>query len=224
MATIISLSGPIKSGKDTLADYAISMGLASGKVSFAGPLKKICMKTFNLLPEQVYEQKYKEMLFLEPLVLNYGHLISINKCLEEYDIPLPEKLDYCCLYYTDNNNKPLVGTLLTSPRHILQFIGTEYIRNCIDSEWHIKAAFSKKEIPFNSINSTLYVTDARFPNEIEFIKKNFNAKTFYIHRDEAEEIMNKSAHPSELKLKEVRQLVDRIIYNNGTLEEFYGNV
>lgn len=229
---IFLISGPIKSGKDTCADYLISKKLIAGKIALAGPLKQICKNVFNLSSEQVYEQGPKEALFERPIKFDLLHLAEIIRLMNEYvcivepdtivnsfknmDSIFPFKFIQLARKHID-----ILGKEFRSPREILQYVGTEYIRNIVDPDWHLKAAFSEKNLKTLEINGIYCVTDVRFPNELEYLNKNFNTRSIYIHRDSAEEELNKSSHASELQLKNVRTFVDEVVFNNSSLEDFY---
>ena len=63
---IVSFTGPKGSGKDTSADILKEEKIASGSLSFAGPLKKICMEVFKLHHNYMNDPILKEK---EPLTI-----------------------------------------------------------------------------------------------------------------------------------------------------------
>jgi hypothetical protein len=108
-----------------------------------------------------------------------------------------------------------------SPRMALQLIGTDLFRNKFYDE--IWVAIVEKKI-MNNLNKNIVISDCRFPNEINLIKK-YNGKMIHIYRNlpdwyndykkgiEREEI--KKIHPSETSW--IKTIFDYEIYNNSSL-------
>ena len=208
---IIAYIGPKNSGKDACAKAAIEAGLVEGVVKFAGPLKSICSDVFGI-PLSVFEDMTKKEAKMEA-VLNGNRLASILFRMHEYITLTPDKvlpLEEHLMKHED--------ILLTSPRHILQYVGTEIIR-AWDEDWHCKAAFSEEALPSPNPYSTFAVTDCRFLNEYYYLKGRHDTEFHYVHRPEAEAILAEATHASELGLKELRLKIENTINNTGTLEE-----
>jgi hypothetical protein len=100
-----------------------------------------------------------------------------------------------------------------SPRDAMILIGTEIGRNIIHQDIWIKTLFDRYEK--NKIN--LLISDLRFPNEYEEIKKR-NGIIIRINSNREK----KSDHISECALD--NHNFDYIIDNNGTLDELYEQV
>ena len=66
---VINIIGPKKAGKDTAADALKKSKLARMNVSFAAPLKKVCMEHFDLSRNHVHDQDIKEIDYLKRLSL-----------------------------------------------------------------------------------------------------------------------------------------------------------
>lgn len=99
-------------------------------------------------------------------------------------------------------------------RALLQFWGTEFRRNVNPDYWVTKVAKRlEKEKP-----EVALITDMRFPNEMEFIKK--YGETVRVDRPDLPALTPQS-HPSEKALSLVPdEEWTCILENNGTLEEF----
>ena len=223
---ILGLIGPKQAGKDTAEELLESMKKVNAKISFAGPLKKICAAVFDIAATNLNDPVLKEKPFATPIVLTKKHLRAIkNLCTDIVD-PLSED---GTTYLYNPNKASIVGLEnmeLKSPREVLQIIGTEYIRNQIFSEWHLRAAFSKASLDnFKrqyGVDVVLCVTDVRFVNEYLFLKEKFGAdfSCFYIERPEAEAKLALATHPSELETKKIKELLgSSLIKNSGTIEE-----
>jgi hypothetical protein len=216
---IASFTGPKGSGKDTSADILKELKIAKGSISFAGPLKKICMEVFNLHHTLVSDPILKE----KPLTS--GEIIITPKILRKINQLMMEYLDPEEFFYSPNRASVvgLEGTPLRTPREILQIIGTEWIRNRIHPDWHLQAAFSSKTLEKLDQSGLYCVTDARFVNEYQFLANKFGEdfKGFYVERPEAEERLAQATHDSERKVLEVRAVIpeSNIILNDGSLED-----
>lgn len=112
-----------------------------------------------------------------------------------------------------------------TPRYVMQFFGTDLFRN----HWHKDVwvtALEKKVINYLSENKNIVITDCRFPNEIDFIKK-YNGILIHVHKILPEwfySFSNNSnnsylLHPSELEW--IKTKFDYTIPNNSTKEDLY---
>lgn len=122
------------------------------------------------------------------------------------------------VYSDENLNKTshLWGTVLTSPRHIAQFVGTDLLRNCIDPDIHLKIAAGK----MNSSKINV-VSDIRFKNEYDFFEKTIPGFfSMYINRPEVIPVDLESAPASERFVPEIGRGCHTSIINNGEKESF----
>lgn len=218
---IIGFVAPKSGGKDTAALMLIEARKANGKISFAGPLKDVCSKVFKIPLHNLNDPILKEALFETPIVLTKKHLRDIkNECVRLVDPESDGKLLY-------NPNKASVlgieGRSLSSPRELMQFIGTDFIRNKIFQGWHLNAAFGKENLRQYDANGVYCVTDIRFMNEYEFLKERFgdDFSCFYVERPEAEEKLKTATHPSELETQKIKAALDEssIVVNDGSIED-----
>lgn len=98
-----------------------------------------------------------------------------------------------------------------SPREILQWMGTDIIRNQLDATFFIK--HMQRRIN-QSTKKLIIITDVRFPNEAMLIKS-LGGTIIHINRDSANTpITHASEQPIPI------ELIDVSICNNGTKEEF----
>jgi hypothetical protein len=223
---LIGFVGPKQAGKDTAALILKDLKVSRGKLSFAGPLKRICSEIFNIPAIMLEDPILKEKAFKEPLVLTRKHLRDVkNKCVEILD-PYTDGGEIV-LY---NPNKATIIGLenrtINSPRELLQIIGTDFIRNRIFEGWHLNAAFSDATLEYqkkqHGVNAALCVTDIRFVNEYLYLKNRFGSdfNCFYILRPDAEKILESATHASELETKKIRELLtDSVIKNEGNVDE-----
>lgn len=108
-----------------------------------------------------------------------------------------------------------------TPRFVLQYFGTDLFRNHFHNEIWI-AAVERQLSKYQNV----VITDCRFPNEIEILRK-YNATIIKITRGELpkwyldyeEEIIEKPVdiHPSEYMW--IKEKFDYEINNNGSIED-----
>lgn len=216
---IISFTGPKGSGKDTCADLLKADGISEGKISFAGPMRKMFTEIFELDPILFDDRELKEYPFDTSIELNCMALIRLLTYMDDYvETTEEQKERNLDLMIKEGLKKHVVRT----PRELLQYVGTEIIRKHINPAWHIEAAFSAKGLEGLNPEGIYCVTDARFPNEYEWLNNRFmlDFTGFYVDRPEAEELLKTATHASELQVKEVRKLIptDLVLDNSGTLD------
>ena len=104
-----------------------------------------------------------------------------------------------------------------TPREAMQKLGTEFGRGMINTKlWELRAG---QEI-LKASNHLVVVTDIRFDNEAELIKK-LGGVVINIERPNRDEIKGVKAHQSEKGIKP--ELIDYNINNNDTLETLYSD-
>lgn len=218
---IICFSAPKGGGKDTAAAILIKAKKANGKISFAGPLKDICSKVFKIPLQVLNDPVLKETPFKQPITLTKKHLRDIkNECVT---ILNPEQGNV--LLYNPNKASVLgiEGRVMNSPRELMQFIGTDFIRNRIFQGWHLNAAFGEANLSKCEANGVYCVTDARFFNEYEFLRDRFgdDFSCYYVERPEAEENLKNATHASELETQKIKAALpsENIILNDGTEDD-----
>lgn len=102
----------------------------------------------------------------------------------------------------------------STPRHMMQTLGTEWGRDTInDNIWVIAAEKRLKHM--HSINpaATILITDVRFQNEADFVRKH----GFLIHMHRSIKRIDGSIHRSENPLSV--KSTDHIIINDGDLDQ-----
>lgn len=80
-------------------------------------------------------------------------------------IPMAKKLKEVALSIGWNGVKDAKG------RRLLQILGTEVMRECIDEDYHIKAWMQYAEEALLSGKRILICDDIRFPNELQFMQQ-----------------------------------------------------
>jgi hypothetical protein len=115
-----------------------------------------------------------------------------------------------------------------SPRKMLQFFGTEVMRDNLDS--HIWAHATEKRmldteklfLEMTGQKPHFVISDVRFPNEIDMIRRN-GGKIWHVRRGPLPDWFGKddpSIHESERAWN--REPMDAAIHNDGTIEQMCG--
>ena len=159
---LLGVAGKLESGKDTVADYLVKHK-SYVKLSFADNLKEICMHTFGLTYDQCYTTEGKLTNFDKPLELTKEHINKISDWLyEKNDIFISPDMYQSMLHVYGFNVE------YVNPRHILQHVGTEIMRDCVHPDIHVSVTLDK--IKSEKIQKAI-IPDARFENERRLIKE-----------------------------------------------------
>lgn len=189
MGSIIGFCGRKESGKSELAKVCEEFGYE--RLSFATPLKHLICNLISCDIDTLNKLKTVESSY------TFG---TID-----------------CLYLSKETNIPIeiikekfLDKRFTTVRQLLQFIGTDLIRN-YNPNWHVN-----KMIELIDTDKNYAIDDVRFPNEAKFIK-DLNTKMlsrlWFVLRPKLDNISN---HESETALK--WQDFRNIIVNDKSLE------
>lgn len=171
---LICFAGNAGVGKDTAAEILID-DYGYKKIAFADEIKVICSDTFGIEHKYFTDTELKEKPFETPIKITQEHLSNIIRAVSRYDMSFSDTA------YRDMSKVGL-GVKLESPRHMMQFVGTELVRGCLDNNaWLI--IFSKKCKEINKV----VVTDVRMKNEAEFLKS-LGGKVAKINRKGAKSV------------------------------------
>ena len=111
------------------------------------------------------------------------------------------------------------------PRELLQELGTDIIRKKIDNDFFVRRICEDIKV-YSYYFDIITISDARFPNELEWPKKIFeNVINIRIIRDGYDSVLTKTEqkHLTEVALDEYNNY-DYVIHNDGTLEDLKGKV
>jgi len=105
-----------------------------------------------------------------------------------------------------------------SIRHFLQVLGTEGMRKLFGEEFWI----TRLGLELDTLKSDAVITDVRFENEAEFIRKR-GGQIWHVYRPDPSGLNDQAqAHASEAGVAML--LGDRVIKNTGTLKELEAKV
>lgn len=205
---ILGLSGKFMVGKDTVADRLIEQHGWEKKTAFASALKSFCGEVFSLKSELLYTQAGKAYKFDNPIVFGHDYLdIIISRMRETHNVA-KDNVDY----------SRLLGRHLSTPRELLQFIGTEVVRFYSSTYWVDIVLLGAKSF------SKVIITDVRFENEAEAV---LNSDGFLVRVERPlcfrtkEKDLKIIEHPSETALDSWKNW-DFILENNiNNLHAFY---
>lgn len=196
--TLVLISGKLRSGKDTFADYleeaAKEAQVSTKRGLFARALKDNCRKDFAPLCR-----------FLKAEYLR----------LAEHGIPHEE------IAWMDVRDDHFYDNKTDMTRFLLQAYGTEIFRNRVDENYWVNQLLQE----FSHADAEVFiVTDTRFPNEIVVPTEWAEGRSMLLStvRIERESIARTGtlthAHLSETALDEF-PFWDYVYHNNGTKED-----
>lgn len=225
---IIAMSGKMGSGKDTGVEYLIK-NYGFKRMAFADDLKYMCMNSFGLTYEQCFDEAAKFTPFEEEtpflffwhkhspkaITLNINHLRNIGSWIEKNGFYLSSSQRFRLAALAEKN------ITFETPRHILQYVGTEICRDIVDVNYH--AIVLKRNID-KCAEIRIAIADCRFPNERTAIKE-WGGTTILVN--ERETLMaadqKAKAHASENSLGDASEY-DYVIANSGTLFDLAYNI
>ena len=204
---IVAFSGIKFSGKDTAAECLISR-YGFKRIGLADKLKDLCSDVFKVNRQDMDDPSKKELTFEVHLKITNEHLVQLLSTVKN------DGFDFSYDKVLEEVKSNFEGTFLKSIREMLQIIGTDILRTFVkDDIWleYITKFFDKK--------SKIVVTDARFKNERDFLKKN-GAVLVLIKRPK---IVSNNTHISENQLGEDSDY-DAIIYNDSDIKSLHFTV
>lgn len=105
-------------------------------------------------------------------------------------------------------------------RGFLQTMGTDYLRKYINNDYHTDFVI---EEALRDVTKNYVISDFRFPNESSCWQSHLDKFIVSSVRIERDSIEKKDLHESETALDDYPELINFVIKNNGTLEEFNEN-
>ena len=187
--------------------------------AFADKLKDMVCLLIGCTREQLEDREFKEKELGEEWWYTYGRIGNVDILVSYLDMDKEFK----------NNNNAYIEKL--TPRELLQIIGTECIRDKVHPNAWVNALFADYKscsLPdettfiddegFIRKNSSQWIiTDMRFPNELEAVKRR-GGITIRVNRPGLAE----SNHESETSLDSA--IFDYIINNDSSIEDLIHTV
>lgn len=206
---IIGIGGEKKHGKDTVADY-LKEKYGYKKMAFADKLKTICSTAFNVPLEDCYDEDKKEVGYIIPITL-HSTTALLESILIEYPIHHKDMLSIMQKLGKKN--------MFSSIRDMLQFVGTDILRDMVDPDYHYNSVanvFRDQSIECG------VVSDCRFSNERVNLRDDFTCLLLKVVRPSLQK-NDTSSHKSETSLGDDSEY-DAVIINDGTLQDLYNKV
>ena len=191
---IFGIGGKARAGKGSIAKVFIK-DYNFIEINFADSLKSYCSQTFNLPLNTFNDDNLKDSPISEHLTIDV--LKRFLDVIEE-DGGIPTS-------HIDLASIALIE--FTSPRHILQHMGTEIARKLVCDDVWIRIFKSK----VNESERHIVCSDVRFPNEVNAIKE-LGGHALYVSRPSVEDAVR--GHSSEQLTSDS---FDVIIDNSGDL-------
>jgi len=201
---IVALSGVKRCGKDSCADVLVK-DYNFQRISLADPIRELGEKVFDIPVSTFLSDDLREKPFETPMSLNCVHISNIiDEVQTNWGFDISSDIEMQMFMQA--------GFEFKHPRHILQMVGTELLRNNIDKDIFLKLADKRIE----KIDKNIIITDCRFANEREWFK-NKGAILCLIKRPSL--TVSGDLHASENDLGEDKDY-DIIMNNDGSLSRF----
>ncbi|MFC5524048.1 hypothetical protein [Polaromonas jejuensis] len=165
LQTIIGLSGPAGSGKDTVADLLVTHG-GFVKLAFADPLKNEIADAFAIDLLYLSRRETKEHAM---------SCLALRRCLHD-GFTARMLMAHALQGQTLDLDAP------RSPRQIMQWWGTEYRRNQAPDYWIHQTSARISYLLRQRLASRIVVTDCRFDNEADLVRHTFGGLLWQVKR------------------------------------------
>lgn len=204
---IICLAGQKRAGKDTVANVLKSEGFT--QLALADSLRDLSARAFEIPLDTFINDNTKEKLFDTPVYLKPDHLAVIEQIVEK---------EWGFEITPEAHNKLLehLETPFKHPRNLLQYVGTDILRQCIDDDIFLKLASNRVD----NVVGDVVISDCRFKNEREFFKSK-GATLVLVKRASLKQ--STDGHISENDLGEDKDY-DVIIHNDSDISQLNLNV
>lgn len=164
-AKVLVVSGKMLAGKDTLAPLVMEkLGHPSSLHQFfAEPLKREVTHAINIIKETISDEK------LHPSKIKST---AANRVALESEIPFEQAQYIVNVLFEDVASGAVDSSYVRtkSTRMALQFWGTQIRRSQNENYWVEKVIQNVAQTLGGDAPVSSYVTDARFPNELEAVK------------------------------------------------------
>ena len=207
---IIAISGKKQSGKDTTAkilQFLAYVDQLHAQAKAQGETIELPSYLEFLEFNDAVTQPIQIKKFAGKLKNIVAELLSCNVSNLESEDFKNSKIDYL-----SSEDK------IITPRYLLQYLGTDVLRNSINEDIHVNLLLNELKSSQNANILAFAITDLRFRNELDAIKKH-GGLTIRLNRNEANKIVSNSQHESETALDSAQ--FDITIDNNGTFEELF---
>jgi hypothetical protein len=218
---VIAVCGRLGTGKDTVSDM-VSLETSMASAALASPLKSFAAKIFRVEDANFYGASERRSIpFVKPI--DRGWLHASAEWMEQSEL-WHEQIQHMfdgrvtAKQAADQLIEGLSPALpITTPRVLLQYIGTEWGRALWDEVWLYAV---KRLVQMDPETPLVFVIpDCRFPNEAAYLKRELNAHIVWVDAAKRVPIPDGPRHSSEPDREALAPYIDRDLDNNGTLNE-----
>jgi len=230
MTPVILLCGPARSGKDTVADMICRSVKGARKIAQADTIKRFGHDAFGLTREQLYGNAKEKKFVLRPAEdkrraqhLPYWTPLQRARITSAIEILMDQLKFEGAQRITARHQIQRWADELpkkTTPRHIMQTLGTEVIRVRDPLAW-AKDAWRRANAMLVLGVPLVVITDGRFRNEILYGHYQHGLMVRVERPARPKKLSAKaSQHASETEIEKVpSSWFDTTIKNNGSLKD-----
>lgn len=221
---IVALSGLAGSGKDTVADLLVNRH-SFQKIALADPIKRFCFDVFSFSYEQLWGPSQERNKPDARYSMTCPECLGDGELVDSWNEELGVRTEKCSRCHG-------TGEFVLSPRYALQRCGTEWGRDCYSDIWidyaikvarQILSEQKEYECTYGVVDVPsevhgVVITDCRFANELEALKKN-GAKLIRVIRPGAGLYGSFADHASESEMACISDdIFDYVILNDKTMD------
>lgn len=199
---IIGLTGPIGSGKDTVAQL-LRTHCGAHTLAFADALRHEIVEAFCIEHIYLTRRETKE----HPI-----SALALSRCLDSAFV------DRMVVHHMQQGN-PINPEAPRSPRQIMQWWGTEYRRTQSPGYWTQKALQTVRWLYQTKRPALIVISDVRFANEVALVRS-LGGQIWQVKREGTE--VAHGAHVSEVAGDEFAP--DAVINNSHDMRHLQGVV
>ncbi len=190
---VISFSGPMGSGKTSCCNFLRDRHGAT-ILNFADGLKEMVCAMFHVDLDTLNANKDRQWAVPLPLLPSMTAVIIDRTGISADNIDTARRFH--------------------SYREVLQFIGTDVIRKYYP-KWHIDNLARRA----TGVTGSIVIGDARFPDELEFVKNDLGGHTIYLKREGR---ASTGAHSSETSI--TPEMCDEVLVNDQSEQDLHDSI
>jgi len=212
---VIGILGAKGAGKTTACNILKRFSKTSSEISLAGTLKDVCSEVFSLERDSFEDPLKKEVELNDPVYISE---VELKNLYAQFYPDFQASNNYEHFTKFINHTRKHIGKVLLTPRKVLQYVGTDVLRDFDENIHCRKLSEAIENCKLNNFTTAVIVPDVRFKNEFSYLESKYEFYPIYIKNLIAEEFALKDGHASEKDFLELAKTSIKV-NNNGFLQE-----